>query len=159
MKQQMRRSALLAAGLVAVLAVMALNVAAQDKMASQMDDKMMMDKSKPTVAIIRADWCQACQKLEPTMKELISQYKDRLNFVLLDVTTDEKAAESAKTAEHLGISKFFEANKKNTSTVVVLDQKHKILFKTAKNFDRDAYVRAFDDAVDKSKSMSMKKHG
>lgn len=155
MKKQMNRAALIAGALMALFAFMAMSVAAQE----MVQDKMMMDKSKPTVAIIRADWCQACQKLEPTMMELVSQYKDRLNFVMLDVTTDEKAAESAKTAEHLGISKFFEANKKNTSTVAVVDQKNKILFKTAKNFDRDAYVRAFDDAVAKSKSMSMKKNG
>lgn len=156
MKKQMNRAALIAGALAALFAFMAMNVAAQD---DKMGDKMMVDKSKPTVAIIRADWCEACQKLEPTMMELMSQYKDRLNFVLLDVTNDEKTAESAKTAEDLGISKFFEANKKNTSTVIVLGEKNKILFKTAKNFDRDAYVRAFDGAVAKSKSMSMKKHG
>ncbi len=155
MKKQMNRAASIGGALTVLFAFMAMSVAAQE----MVQDKMMMDKSKPTVAIIRADWCQACQKLEPTMMELVSQYKDRLNFVMLDVTTDEKAAESAKTAEHLGISKFFEANKKNTSTVAVVDQKNKILFKTAKNFDRDAYVRAFDDAVAKSKSMSMKKNG
>ncbi len=160
MKRQMNRTTLIAGALMALFAILAISVAAQDMMQDKsMGDKMMMDKSKPTVAIIRADWCGACQKLEPTMKELISEYKDRLNFVMLDVTTDEKAAESAKTAELLGISKFFEGNKKNTSTVVVLDLKNKILFKTAKNFDRDAYVRAFDDAVAKSKSMSMKKDG
>ncbi len=94
MKKQMNRAALIAGALMALAAFMAMSVAAQDKM----HDKMMIDKSKPTVAIIRADWCGACQKLEPTMMELMSQYKDRLNFVLLDVTTDEKASESANSA-------------------------------------------------------------
>ncbi len=155
MKHKMRNGALFVASLIAILAVMALNVTAQDKMG----DKVMIDKSKPTVAIIRADWCQACQKLEPTMMGLIGEYKDRLNFVLLDVTTDEKTAESAQTAQLLGISKFFESNKKKTSTVAVLDRKNKVLFKTIGNFDRDAYVRAFDEAVAKSKSMSTKKRG
>lgn len=155
MKKQMKRAALIVGALTALFAFMALSVAAQD---DKMGDKMMVDKSKPTVAIIRADWCEACQKLEPTMMELMSQYKGKLNFVLLDVTNDEKTAESAKTAQELGIGKFFEANKKNTSTVIVLGEKNKILFKTAKNFDRDAYVRAFDDAISKN-SMMMKKHG
>ena len=161
MKQQMKRMAFVAGALMALMAFMALNVAAQDNMMKHDDmagEKMMIDHSKPTVAIIRADWCSACQKLEPTMSELISQYKDRLNFVMLDVTTDEKTAESAKTARELGISKFFEANKKNTSTVIVLGEKNKILFKTMHNFDRDKYVNAFDDAISKN-SMMMKKHG
>lgn len=161
MKQQMKRMSLIAGALMALMAFMALNVAAQDHMMKDdkmAGEKMMIDHSKPTVAIIRADWCTACQKLEPTMSELISQYKDRLNFVMLDVTTDEKTAESAKTAQELGIAKFFQANKKNTSTVIVLGEKNKIAFKTTHNFDRDAYVRAFDDAISKN-SMMMKKHG
>ncbi len=161
MKQQMKRMALISGALTALMAFMALNVAAQDNMMKgdkMAGEKMMVDHSKPTVAIIRADWCAACQKLDPTMSELISKYKDRLNFVVLDVTTDEKTAESVKTARELGISKFFEANKKKTSTVIVLGEKNKILFKTTHNFDRDAYVRAFDNAISKN-SMMMKKNG
>ena len=105
---------------------------------------------RPTVAIIRADWCTACQKLEPTMMELMNQYKDRIDFVMLDVTDDQKTAKAATDARKLGIGRFFQANKKNTSTVIVLSPAHKILFHTAKNFDRDAYVKAFDDAIAKA---------
>jgi thiol-disulfide isomerase/thioredoxin len=105
---------------------------------------------RPTVAIIRADWCSACQKLEPTMMELMSQYKDRIDFVMLDVSDDQKASKAASDARKLGLTKFFEANKKKTSTVVVLSPTRKILFQTMQNFDRDAYVRAFDDALAKS---------
>ena len=158
--KQIKRYAMVVGVVIAMLACMSMNVAAQDDkmMGNKMDGQMMMDKSKPTVAIIRADWCEACQKLEPTFKELMEQYKDRLNFVVLDVTTDEKVAESAKTARELGISKFFASNKKNTSTVVVFGEKNKISFKTTHNYDREAYVRAFDDAI-KMNSMMMKKHG
>ena len=158
--KEMKHKAWLVGVVMALFAFMAMNVAAQDDkmMGKKMDGQMMMDKSKPTVAIIRADWCPACQKLEPTFKELVEQYKDRLNFVVLDVTTDEKAAESAKTAEELGIGKFFEANKKKTSTVVVFGEKNKVSFKTTHNYDREAYVKAFDDAI-KTNSMMMKKNG
>lgn len=107
-------------------------------------------KSKrPTVAIIRAEWCSACQKLEPTMMELQSEFKDRIDFVVLDVSDDEKTAQSAETARKLGLGKFFEANKQKTSTVVVLSPSHKIVFQTRQNFDRDAYVQAFDEALAK----------
>ena len=60
-----------------------------------------------------------------------------------------------KLQNELGISKFFEENKKNTSTVVVLGEKNKISFKTTHNYDRKAYMRAFDDAI-KMNSMMMK---
>ena len=158
--KQIKRYAVILGVVAFVFAFTAMNVAAQDDqmMGNKMGGQMMMDKSKPTVAIIRADWCEACQRLEPTFNELKEQYKDRLNFVVLDVTTDEKVAESAKTAHELGIGKFFAANKKNTSTVVVFGENNKISFKTKHNYNREAYVRAFDDAI-KMNSMMMKKQG
>ena len=158
--KQLKRQALFVGAVMALFAVMAMNVAAQDdKMMDKkkMDGQMMMKENpKPIVAIIRAEWCSACQKLEPTFKELTEQYKDRLNFVVLDVSTDDKVAESAKKAEELGISKFFEANKKKTSTVVVFGEQNKVSFKTDHNYDRAAYVKAFDDVL-KMDGMMMKK--
>ena len=105
---------------------------------------------RPVVAIIRAEWCSACQKLEPTMMELKSEYKDRIDFVVLDVTDDEKTAQAAEHARKLGLGKFFEANKQKTSTVVVLSPSRKIVFQTMQNFDREAYIKAFDEALAKS---------
>lgn len=122
---------------------------AQEKMEPKMEDKMMKH-SKPTVAIIRADWCPACQKLGPTMTELVEQYKDRIDFVILDVTNEKTTAEAVETANKLGLGKFFDSNKKNTSTVAVFGEKSKVLFKTKYNFDRGAYVRAFDAAIAKA---------
>ncbi|MDX2040174.1 MAG: cytochrome c biogenesis protein CcdA [Acidobacteriota bacterium] len=52
-----------------------------------------MAKTKPTVAIIKAEWCSACQKLEPTMMELMKEYGDKVEFVVLDVSSDDKVAE------------------------------------------------------------------
>jgi thiol-disulfide isomerase/thioredoxin len=64
---------------------------------------------RPVVAIIRAEWCSACQKLEPTLMELKSQYKDRIDFIVLGVTDDEKTAQAAERTRKLGLGKFFEA--------------------------------------------------
>lgn len=135
----------------ALLALFAVGVSAQDKM-DKMDKMGSMDKmssAKTTVAIIRADWCTACQKLEPQLAELKEQYKDRINFVTLDVTNDETTKQATATARQHGLAKFFAANKKNTSTVVVLDSKNKIVFKTDHNADREAYIKAFDEAIAK----------
>ncbi len=156
MRKQITRHATFAVALLMLLSALASAGTAQEMMDNKMDK--MSKKGQPTVAIIRADWCTACQKLEPTMLELISQYKDRIDFVMLDVTDDKKTTQAASTARKLGLRKFFAANKKNTSTVIVLGKKNKILFKTTHNFDRDAYVRAFDDAISKN-SMMMKKRG
>jgi len=120
----------------ALAAMMALPVAAKGK--------------KPVVAIIKAEWCTACQKLEPTMMELMQQYGDRLEFVALDVSNEEKLAEAMKTAKKYGLSKFLRENQKKTSTVAVFGKRNKVLFQTAMNFDRNAYIKAFDDALAKS---------
>lgn len=106
-----------------------------------------MAKTKPTVAIIKAEWCSACQKLEPTMMKLMQEYGDKVEFVVLDVSSDDKVAESQATAKKLGLGTFFEANKQKTSTVAVFVKGGKPQFITMQNFDREAYVKAFDDAI------------
>jgi thiol-disulfide isomerase/thioredoxin len=103
-------------------------------------------KTKPTVVIIRADWCSACQKLEPTMMDLMKQYGEKINFVMLDVTSEDSTAKSAAKAKSLGFSKFFEANKKMTSTVAVFKNKKQV-FSTMKNYSKADYVAAFDKAL------------
>ena len=108
--------------------------------------KSVAAKKAVTVAIIRADWCSACQKLEPTMMGLMKEYGGKINFVMLDVTNDETTAQAAAKAKSLGLSKFFEANKKTTSTVGVF-KGSKQVFKTAMNMDRDTYVAQFDKAL------------
>ena len=125
-----------------MLAGSVISVTAQDNM-------MMMDKMNPknaTVAIIRADWCSACKELEPVMSELMKEYKGKLNFVHLDVTNDATTAKAAATAKSLGLTSFFEANKKSTSTVGVFKNK-KQLFKTTHKSDRAIFVSAFDKAT------------
>ncbi len=111
--------------------------------------------TKPTVVILHADWCGACKKLAPTFSDLKQQYSDRLNFVELDVTNEATTAQAAKTAQQLGIGKFFETNKKKSSLVAVVGKGGKVLFQThystnpQGSFERETYVRAFDAAIAK----------
>jgi thiol-disulfide isomerase/thioredoxin len=139
-----------------ILAIFALMMAlgfaamAQDHMHK---DEKMMAEAKPVVAIIRADWCPACQKIEPFMKELVKEYDGRLDFVVFDVTNDAKVKESEMIAAKQGLTEFFKIYKERTSTIVVFDLKQKQLFKTDHNYDRNAYVKAFDSAIAKYKTV------
>jgi thiol-disulfide isomerase/thioredoxin len=101
---------------------------------------------KVTVAVIKAEWCSACQKVEPIMMDLMKEYGDRINFVILDVTNDETTAQAAAKAKSFGLTKFFEANKKMTSTVGVF-KSGKQTFVTSKNYNKNDYVSAFNKAL------------
>ena len=103
-------------------------------------------KTKPRVVIIRADWCRACQQLEPTMMGLMEEYGNKLDFVMLDVTNEATTEQAAAKAKSLGLSRYFEANKKNTSTVAIFKGR-KSVFKTMKNFNKADYVAAFNKAL------------
>jgi len=102
--------------------------------------------AKPTVVVIRAEWCGACQKVEPIMKGLIKEYGSKMNFVILDVTDEAAEAKSYAKAKSLGLGNFFKANKKKTSTVAIFIG-HSKVFQTIKNYNRSAYVNAFNKAL------------
>ena len=108
--------------------------------------KTTVVKKKPTVVLIKADWCGACQKVDPIIKSLRKDYGSKMNFVVLDVTDEASEARSARIAKRNGLSSFFKKNKRKTSTVAVFNKKGKV-FHTAKNYSRSAYVRAFKKAL------------
>lgn len=80
------------------------------------------------------------------MMELMKEYDGKVNFVMLDVTNDDTTAQAATKAKSLGISSFFEANKKMTSTVAVFTGKKQV-FKTAMNYSKSDYIDAFNKAL------------
>ncbi len=127
-------------GLFAGLFVLAFALGAQ---AQEIKDE---EKMKPIVAVIKADWCPYCKNVEPVMMKLMSDYSEKLRFVVFDVTSDETSKEAMKKAEQLGLAKFFKENKRKTSAVAVIKD-DKVVFKTFNNTKREDYVKAFDSAL------------
>ncbi len=123
-------------------------VLAQDTM--KKDDPMMAKDTKedlrPIVAIISAEWCPYCKKVEPVISGLMKDYSKKLNFIVFDVTDEKTTAEAMKKAESLGLDDFFKKYKGKTSTVAVLKDKE-IAYKTSNNGKRGDYEKAFDAAL------------
>jgi thiol-disulfide isomerase/thioredoxin len=112
------------------------------------DDAMMNKKEdkRPIVAIIKADWCPYCKRIDPVVSKLMSDYSEKLNFVEFNVTDEATIAESMKKASELGLDDFFKDFKGETSTVAVLVDK-KVVYKTANNNKRNDYVKAFEKVL------------
>ena len=117
------------------------------KDAMMKDDEMAMkDDHRPIVAIIAADWCPYCKRIDPVVKDVMSSYSEKLHFVVFDVTNETTSAAAKDTAEKLGMSDFFKEYKGKTSTVAVLKD-NKVVYKTSNNGNKEDYVKAFDKVL------------
>ena len=76
--------------------------------------------ARPIVAEISADWCGTCTKMKPTIEALREKYGDRVEVVVLDVTDKTTLAQATAEAERLGISDFFDRNRRTTGSVGII---------------------------------------
>lgn len=107
-----------------------------------------MSKDLPLVAIVRADWCPACRKVEPALAGIEQEYAGRITFVRLDVTDDDTAAGAARDSEAAGVGAFFGEARGRTATIGVFSRDRRELFRTW-GLKNEAELRAALDAATK----------
>lgn len=60
-------------------------ISLKDLTAVAMPYEEALSNNKPTVVEFYADWCEVCRELAPDVYKVEQQYKDRVNFVMLNV--------------------------------------------------------------------------
>jgi thiol-disulfide isomerase/thioredoxin len=107
-------------------------------------------QGKPVLVDVFATWCAGCKNIAPTLSQLKQEYSGKVNFVVLDVTDQAKLKETQAQAEKLGLGKFLEANKSQTSTVAIIDPATgNILTMFKNNSNKADYSKILDKALAK----------
>lgn len=109
-------------------------------------------QGKPAVVDIYATWCGECRVIAPTLSDIRTQYKNAINFVVLDVTDRKSMQKAEASAKRLGLTNFLKENRKNTSTVAIIDPTTgEILKQFQANSNKADYVVAINAAANRIK--------
>jgi thiol-disulfide isomerase/thioredoxin len=105
-------------------------------------------QGKPVIVDIYASWCPGCKNIAPTLSQLKQKYGNKANFVMFDVTDRQTTKTSMEMAAKLGLSRFFDANKSQTSTVAIIDPS---TGKVIKQFRNNVELNAYSSILDRSR--------
>jgi thiol-disulfide isomerase/thioredoxin len=124
------------------------NVSQQQLIARSENALARQLQGKPVVVDIYASWCPACRNIAPTLSQLKQKYKNKVNFVVLDVRDRDSVADSNRMARKLGLTQFFNTHKAQTSTVAIIDPSTgKVIKQFRNNADIAEYTAILDRAI------------
>lgn len=103
--------------------------------------------SRPFVVKLHAQWCPRCMGQKGIWTELERDYRDRVNFVVFDFTTDGTTASSREVARRIGLEAVFDSYDGITGAVLVVDGRTREVVADLGGFSADEYRTAIDGAL------------
>ena len=86
-------------------------------------------EAKPIVAVIKASWCPACQKIDPTVQAVMKKHGDQAQWVVFDISDKASSKVALAKAKELGLEAFFKQYGTKTATVAILHPETKKVLK------------------------------
>lgn len=103
---------------------------------------------------VSTDWCFACKIVKPVIEELQILYQDKVNFVRLNLTSEDTVKEAESLAVQYGIGDFFNKNRSVIPTIGILclgEHDAKKVLIGARSID--VYKEAIEDLLHNSSSI------
>jgi thiol-disulfide isomerase/thioredoxin len=105
-------------------------------------------QGKPVLIDIYATWCGRCKTIAPTLSQIKDKYKDKVHFLVFDVSDRNTLAQAEVQAEKLGLKSYFAKNRTYTSLVSILDPRTgQVVDEFQGNPNLQEYVIAIDKAI------------
>ena len=103
---------------------------------------------KPIFVEISTQWCYACNLLKPTIEELKNQYSSKVDFLLLDATSEETINSARQLASQYGINDYFDANRNVFPKVAIICPNSITPEKVIVGANpKDAYIKALGEVL------------
>lgn len=102
---------------------------------------------KPIVAVVEASWCPACQKIAPTLQQVMKKNVTQVDWVVFDISSKESAQKAAAQAKAMELDAFFKKYGTKTATVAIIHPETKKVLKVLMAESREAkYAEALKAA-------------
>lgn len=103
--------------------------------------------TRPKLVVVRAEYCDVCDRVEPVLEQALEGYRDRIDIVVLDITDDESQRDALLAAEYEGVSPVLQASRGRTPTIGVSISPEQWVKPRGSMMTRRTYTRAFDEAL------------
>lgn len=102
---------------------------------------------RPRLVIIRASWCAACLKTERVLSPVLSENRDKLDVLTLDVSDEDAIRYSREVAFREGVSDFFEHYRGVTPSIALVSRGGRLRHYEGNPYRRESWERAVSELI------------